>query len=138
MCAKYNVFQHLSCTKFEAWTKKQEGEEEGVLSKKTTNSSLLTSHADLELFEWQFVNASQGAEIIIILFHIKRRPMFGKVLSVCLHDLHVILSHIWLFVSIIHKLFIMNIITIDIKLYQSEALFLGKTSFTKTVLLTDN
>ena len=32
----------------------------------------------------------------------------------------------------------MNIITIDIKLYQSEALFLGKTSFTKIVLLTGN
>lgn len=121
--------------------KKQEGEEE-FCKKKTTNFSLLISHADLELLGWQFVNT----EYIItgcwnhnhFFFHIKRCQMFGKVLPVCLHNLHVliIVSHIWIFACIIHKLFIRNIITTDIRLCQSKALFLSKTSFTKIALLT--
>ena len=119
---------------------KSRREKKSSVKKKNTNFSLLTSHADLELFGWQFVNhcTSLGAGIInYLIFQIKRCQMFGKVLPVCLHNLHVnIVSHIWIFACIIHKLFIRNIITTDIRLCQSKAMFLRKTSFTKIALLT--
>ena len=61
--------------------------------------------------------------------------MFGKVLSVCLHNLDVVV------LDVVVSSFILNIClryTTDIKVCKSKALFLCETSFTKILLLTGN